>query len=213
MHAAAGISAAVLAVAWIAACHLLMTRAPGFAWNGVVIVGPMLAWLIAVGVQRRWPLLALAAAAGLAALVYAPLRGSTMSLETLYVAQHATVHAALALIFATSLGAGREPLITALARRVHGGRLTPDMAAYCRRVTAVWTGYFGVMALLSMALWLLAPFAVWAPFANIATPLAMVTLFVGEYALRYRLHPEFERATLGDALRAWQQRSADDHAA
>lgn len=213
MRAAAGISAAVLAVTWIAACHLLMTRAPGFAWNGVVIVGPMLAWLIAVGVQRRSPLLALAAAAGLAALVYAPLRGSAMSLETLYVAQHATVHGALALVFAASLGAGREPLITALARRVHGGRLSPAMAAYSRRVTLVWSVYFGAMALLSVALWLFAPFVVWAQFANIVTPLAMTALFVGEYIVRYRLHPEFERATLGDALRAWQQRGADDPAA
>ena len=34
----------------------------------------------------------------------------------------------------------------------------------------------------------------------------MALLFVGEYALRYRLHPEFERASLGAALRAYARR-------
>ena len=40
------------------------------------------------------------------------------------------------------------------------------------------------------------------------TPLAMVLLFVGEFLLRYRLHPEFERATLADAMNAYSQREA-----
>ena len=35
----------------------------------------------------------------------------------------------------------------------------------------------------------------WAVFANLLTPLALVAMFVGEYLLRYRLHPEFERAS------------------
>jgi hypothetical protein len=30
-------------------------------------------------------------------------------------------------------------------------------------------------------------------------------MFAGEYLLRYRLHPEFERATMRDAIRAWSQ--------
>jgi len=32
------------------------------------------------------------------------------------------------------------------------------------------------------------------------TPLALVLMFVGEFLLRYRLHPEFERATLAAAM-------------
>ena len=30
-------------------------------------------------------------------------------------------------------------------------------------------------------------------------------MFVGEHLLRYRLHPEFERATMLDAIRAYMQ--------
>jgi len=64
------------------------------------------------------------------------------------------------------------------------------------------------MAALSVALFALAPFRAWAAFANLATPLAMVAMFVGEYVLRYRLHPEFERATLAQAVRAYADRSS-----
>ena len=64
------------------------------------------------------------------------------------------------------------------------------------------------MAALSIGLFLLAPFDAWALFANLVTPLAMVLMFVGEYLLRYRLHPEFERATLAEAMRAYARRDA-----
>ena len=97
--------------------------------------------------------------------------------------------------------------MTALARRVHGG-LTPGMAAYSRKVTIVWSVYFVLMAAISIGLFLFAPFDAWALFANLLTPLAMVLLFVGEFLLRYRLHPEFERATLADAMNAYSRRDA-----
>ena len=63
------------------------------------------------------------------------------------------------------------------------------------------------MAALSLALFVFAPFAAWALFANLVTPIAMLALFVGEHVLRYRLHPEFERATLAQAVRAYADRA------
>ncbi len=33
-------------------------------------------------------------------------------------------------------------------------------------------------------------------------------MFLGEYLLRYRLHPEFERATLAQAMRAYADHGA-----
>ena len=64
------------------------------------------------------------------------------------------------------------------------------------------------MAAMSLGLFAFAPFAAWALFANLLTPVAMVLMFVGEFLLRYRLHPEFERATLADALNAYARRAA-----
>ena len=98
-------------------------------------------------------------------------------------------------------------MITALARRVHGG-ITPDMARYSRKVTVAWTVYFLAMPALSLALYAVVPFSTWAVFVAVATPLALLALFVGEHVLRYRLHPEFERATLTQAVRAYAARAA-----
>ena len=75
-------------------------------------------------------------------------------------------------------------------------------------MTIVWSVYFALMAATSLLLFAFAPFDAWAVFANLVTPVAMVLLFVGEYLLRYRLHPEFERATLADAMNAYSRRHA-----
>ena len=80
------------------------------------------------------------------------------------------------------------------------------MAAYSRKVTVAWTGYFvadgGALARPLSRSRRSTPGR---PFANLVTPLAMVLMFVGEYLLRYRLHPEFERATLAQAVRAYRR--------
>ena len=196
---------AAAGVAYVAATHWLMTRAPASDWNAVVVVGPMLALAAWVAWQRGLRLLAAALVAGTAALVAEAWRGGGLAPASLYVAQHVVIHLLLALVFGMTLLGGREPLIVALARRVHGS-LTPDMAVYARKVTAAWALYFVVMATLSVLLFRYAPFETWAVFANLATPFAMVAMFIGEHLLRYRLHPEFERATLKQAMRAYSNR-------
>jgi thiosulfate reductase cytochrome b subunit len=37
------------------------------------------------------------------------------------------------------------------------------------------------------------------------TPLALIAMFAGEYWLRFRLHPEFERSSPRDMIRAYRQ--------
>lgn len=193
--------------AYVAASHWLMTRAPASEWNAVVIVGPMLALLGLYAWQRQQRSLAAVAALALLGLVVLAWRGGGVSPASLYLTQHVAIHVALATVFALTLRPGREPLVTALARRVHG-ELTPAMAAYSRKVTAAWAIYFAAMGAVSIAVFSFAPFDTWAALANFGTPLAMVVLFVGEYVLRYRLHPEFERATLSAAVRAYSRRDA-----
>ncbi len=199
--------AGLTGLAYVAASHWLMTRAPASGWNAVVVVGPMLALTALYAARNGMRLLAVVAGLATATLVVQAWRGGGLAPGTLYLAQHAGIHLLLAFVFGGTLQAGREPLITALARRVHGG-LTAPMAHYARKVTAAWTLYFATMASVSVGLYAFAPFEAWAVFANLVTPLAMVLLFVGEYVLRYRLHPEFERATLGQAMRAYSQRDA-----
>ena len=54
----------------------------------------------------------------------------------------------------------------------------------------------------------MAPWWVWSFYANLLTPLAAGSLFVGEHLLHYRLHPEFQRVTMLQAVRAYQGSSA-----
>jgi uncharacterized membrane protein len=198
----------VAGIGYVLGSHWLMTRAPAPDWSALVVVGPMLALAAVLAWQRRQRLLAALAALATATLAWQTWQGGGLAPESIYVAQHVAIHLLLACVFGLTLQAGRESLVTALARRVHGGVLTPDMETYSRKVTAVWTIYFLAMAALSLALYAFAPFATWAAFANLGTPLAMLALFIGEYLFRYWLHPEFERATLGQALRAYNDRGA-----
>ena len=154
-----------------------MTSAPASPWNAVVVVAPMLALAGFLAWQRRQRVLALLAALATAALVVQAARGGGLAPETIYVGQHVAIHLLLASVFGLTLQAGREPLVTALARRVHGS-LTPAMVAYSRKVTVAWTVYFVAMAALSLAIFALAPFTTWATFANLVTPLAIVAMFV-----------------------------------
>ena len=130
--------------------------------------------------------------------------GVQVSAQALYVAQHMGIHLFLAVLFVSTLRAGRQPLITTLAERVHRV-FTPDMVAYTRKVTLAWTLYFIAMAVLSLLLYAFAPFGAWALFANLLTPLAIAAMFGAEYLLRYHLHPEFERTSVADAVRSYMQ--------
>ncbi|MEO6362244.1 MAG: hypothetical protein ABIO71_03345 [Caldimonas sp.] len=198
--------AGLAAAAYVVATHWLMTSAPASDWNAVLVVGPMLLLAAWVAWRRGRRLLAGASALAVAALVVLAWRGAGVAPGSLYVAQHVVVHLLLAAVFGSTLQRQHEPLISVLARRVHGGSLSTGMAVYTRNLTMLWTLYFLAMAALSLGLFAFAPFPAWAVFANLVTPLALAALFVGEYLVRYWLHPEFERATLKQAIAAYSQR-------
>ena len=196
------LAALALTVSYIAASHWLMTSAPASPWNAVGVLAPMLVaitWGAWRGGQRP---LARLAALSIAALCGQASLPTPLSDRLLYLAQHMGINAFLAVGFGGTLRAGHEALITQLARRVHR-HFTPAMAAYTRRLTGIWTLYFVATALLSLGLYAFASFEAWAVFANVLTPLAVAALFGGEHWLRYRLHPEFERASLADAIRSY----------
>lgn len=201
------VAAFVLAGAlYVAFCHWLMTRADS-PWNAVGVLAPMVA-VIAVGAWRAGQrALGAGAALVLTGLGAQALLGWQVSPQGLYVAQHAGINVFLAIGFGSTLRPGRTPLITTLASRVHR-HFTPDMARYTRKVTLAWTLYFIAMAFVSLALYAFASFATWALFANLLTPLAVVAMFGAEYTLRYRLHPEFERTSVADAIRSYWHRTA-----
>lgn len=198
---------ALLAVAMLAyalLAHYLTARAASSPWALAGVLGPM-ALLLVIGLWRSGQtLLSLLLGAALAWLMLRAAQGRGVEPQWLYLGQHAGIHAVLAVFFGGTLRPGRQALISSMAERVHRG-LTPALAGYTRRLTAVWTGYFLGMTLLSLLLFVAAPLATWSLFANVVTPLAMAALFVGEHLLRYRLHPEFERISLATVMRAYSE--------
>jgi uncharacterized membrane protein len=206
------VAIALVGLVYVLGCHWLMTRPGGSPWNVVGVLAPMLAAIV-LGAWRggqRW--LAAGAALVVAGLCAQAWLGVAVPSQALYLAQHVGIHAMLAFGFGSTLRAGHTPLITTMARRVHRN-FTPAMAVYTRQCTLAWTLYFVAMAAVSVGLYAFAPFEAWALFANILTPIAVALMFGAEYLLRYRLHPEFERTTIADAIRAYMHNSAAPPAA
>lgn len=127
------------------------------------------------------------------------------NVEWLYLAQHVSMNALLAIGFGATLAAGREPLCTRIARLIHG-RLDEPTERYTRAVTLAWTGFFALMVAISLLLFAFAPVAIWSVFANLLTWPLVGLMFVAEYLLRLRVLPQ-DRSTILDAIRAY--RSAD----
>jgi len=197
-----------LTVAYLALSQWLMAS-PESPWNAALLLSPMLA-LVAAGAWRSGQRVraALAALAIAALFLQAPL-GWAVPPRLLYLAQQIGIHATLGWWFASSLRDPRGALITRLAAQVHRV-MTPAKIAYTRNVTRAWVGYFVAMIVASIAIYAWAGFGAWTWYANVANPIALVLMFAGERLLRYRLHPEFERSSVADALRAYQRALATE---
>ncbi|GAA4345035.1 ketosynthase [Variovorax defluvii] len=194
-------------VAYAGVSHWMMLFHAAEPWAVGVLLGPL--WLTALGLAgSRFgaPGLAVAGLAGVLGFALV-LRGDAGDPNRLYMLQHVGINALLCGWFGSTLRSDRLSLIGQFAQRIHA--LSPAMREYTRRVTWVWTAYFASMALASVAVYATLSFAAWSVLANLLSPLLVGVLFVGEYLLRYRLHPEFERTRLVDAVRAFYSVPAD----
>jgi uncharacterized membrane protein len=187
--------------------HLLMLHAAGEPWAVLVIFGPLLLAVFGVALRKRHAPSMLTAAALAAVLVGVTVLGGVGNVQRLYVLQHIGLHLALGWGFGITLRPGSTPLISAMAAPLHS-EFPPAMQAYTRRLTALWTGYFCVMALLSLLIYAFLPWSAWSLFANLLSPVFALIFFLAEHPLRYWLHPEFERRTIGQAMQAWRAHSA-----
>ena len=183
--------------------HVLMVYAANTPWAIAAVFGPGLLPVLGLAWRGRQPVLLALTVLAAAGLVWVAAAGGLGDVKHLYLAQHAGMHAALGLSFGWTLRPGHTALISAMARRVHA--VSPAMAHYTRGLTWLWVAYFFGMALLSLGVFVGLSWAAWSLLANVLTPLAMGVLFVGEHALRYRLHPEFERVSLAGMVRAYRQ--------
>ncbi|HEY7761076.1 MAG TPA: hypothetical protein VIA64_16795 [Burkholderiales bacterium] len=121
----------------------------------------------------------------------------------------------LAWMFGRTLLAGREPLVTRMARSVHGGLPAP-IVAYTRNVTLAWTLFLSAMAVTSALLFLLAPLDVWSLFANVLFFPLVGLMFLAEYAHRILRYRWFAHASIAQSVAAFRRQrpsgSADQRA-
>jgi uncharacterized membrane protein len=193
--------------AYAGVSHWMMLYHAAQPWAIGVLLGPL--WLTALGLAGSrfggWGL----AVAGIAGVLgfWLVLHGEAGDTNRLYVFQHAAINALLCGWFGSTLFGGRLSLIGQFAQRVHP--ITPAQRIYTAQVTRVWTVYFALMVVASIAVYAFMSFAAWSVLANLLTPLLVAALFVGEHLMRYRLHPEFERTRMIDAVRAFYSAPAD----
>lgn len=161
-------------------------------------------WVVARARHKlHWALVWLATAI----VIYVLETRAPWGLAAAYGLPHAAIYLSLLFFFASTLWPGREPLVTRLARTVHGS-LTPALAAYTRNVTIAWCVFFCAQVAASALLFCLAPPAVWSLFINVANMPLLVLMFAGEYAYRIVRHREFPHASFFDGIRAFTQDTA-----
>ncbi len=98
-------------------------------------------------------------------------------------------------VFAFTLRPGQQPLIARIAQASYPHDMTPAFERYLRRLTAIWALFFLLLAVTNVLLALYAPFSWWSLFTNILSWVAMVSMFVGEYAVRRLLFPQLPAHT------------------
>ena len=96
---------------------------------------------------------------------------------------HSIVYIGLLAMFGRTLLPGRVALVTALARRMYGA-VADEMARYTRAVTWAWCAFFATQLATSLALYLLAPVAIWSFFVNVLNLPLVLLFFVAEHCWR-----------------------------
>jgi uncharacterized membrane protein len=152
-------------------------------WLGLVLTLAALLGLCASMPRPRWAVAgvlgAVAAAAALLPLAATP---ALLFLPPL------CVNLGLAWFFGRTLAPGREALITRFAQIQHADP-PPEVRAYTRRLTLVWTVFFVAMAAVSGGLAVFGAHAAWVWFTAVGNYLCVAALFLVEYVWRRRRFP------------------------
>lgn len=120
---------------------------------------------------------------------------------------HACIHGGLLAWFAHSLRPGREPLVSSLARQVHGP-LDADLAGYTRNVTRAWCVFFAAQLATSATLLAFASAKTWSLFVNVLDLPLVALMFVGEYGYRVIRFRNGNPASLAQSIKAFRHRAA-----
>ena len=192
----------LLCIGYQVLVHSAVTGAQPQPIRLVLILLPLLVFAVWVATRSRhkarWLLVLLAAGT----TTYLLLGSDVWGLAAAYGIPHAAIYLFLLWLFGRTLLHGNEPLITRLARRVHGV-LQPDLEAYTRGLTATWCGFFAAQLVISGLLFEFASPGSWSLFVNLMNFPLLALMFVGEYLYRVTRHPRFPHASIPTAINAF----------
>ena len=116
--------------------------------------------------------------------------------------QQCGVYGLVAVTFARSLFAGRVPICTQLAEKIHGA-LAPVQIAYTRRATAAWAVFYVLMTMTILILFFTSSRRIWSFFVNVVAFGLIMVAGIANHAVRRRVLPRHP----GDGILATIQRS------
>ncbi|MHB8453534.1 MAG: COG4648 family protein [Acidiferrobacterales bacterium] len=111
------------------------------------------------------------------------------------------INLGLMLFFAGSLRAGSLPLVERLMQLAYSRELPLPIRILARRLTWIWVLFFGVMALLGVALALYAPLPIWSLCVNVLYYLLVVVLFLTQHVYRDLRYRRYGAVSLGNIVR------------
>lgn len=107
----------------------------------------------------------------------------------------------VALLFTFGLTLRGEVSMIERFARLQDPDLGPAQQGHCRQFTGVWTGFFALNALVTLALALAAPRSWWATYTGGIAYGLMGLLFAGEYLLRHKRFREYRGGPLDPVLK------------
>ncbi|HZL59333.1 MAG TPA: hypothetical protein VFC38_06505 [Stellaceae bacterium] len=178
-----------------------MALAVGVSAVQVIIFGAILT--ARATYRHKWWIAAAAVALFLAVAYFSGQYGLFATAGVPYV----VAYTGLLTLFGASLLPGREPLISGVARRIHG-TLRPDIARYTRGVTIAWCCFFAFQLCVSLTLFLAAPLVMWSLYVNVLDLPLIALMFTGEYLYRIAHIPNRPNSTIPQIIRVFTQRNA-----
>lgn len=187
---------------YAALCHYTNSASGAHSLGVALALAPVSAIAAILAWRRTRPVITLCLLLSAGLLVYAAWPVLEKNFPWGYLMQDCGLYGLLCATFGRSLLASRTPLCTLLADKVHGP-LSPAELRYTRHVTAAWTLFFALIALLTLVLFFTVPLPVWSFFSNFCALPLVLLMFVAEYAVRRRVLPQTTRAGLLATMRVY----------
>lgn len=182
--------------------HVSVIGAQGGAIRAVLLWLPLAAFAAWVVARARSKATWLAVLFAVGVLTYLAENQERLGLAAVSGISHATAYVFLLWCFGRTLASGMEPMVTRFARRVHG-TLPPEMVRFTRSVTIAWCVFFAAQLVASALLFEFASLELWSAFVNLLNLPLLGVMFAGQMIYRDVRHPDFPRATIGQAIEAF----------